>query len=109
MSDNSFNTTFGPSTPGALNLVSGQTHGSDVDIAGDTILGSVIGDPQPRLDDCSTREVVAMNRTNVGDLPNSKGITWGWFQGGFPPPAHPPPQATSPAPPQACHLNPRRA
>src|SRR5262249_14382543 len=27
MSDNSFNTVFGPSTPGALNLVSGQTHG----------------------------------------------------------------------------------
>src|SRR5579883_3313603 len=27
MSDNSFGTTFGPSTPGALNLVSGQTHG----------------------------------------------------------------------------------
>ena len=28
MSDNSYNTTFGPSTPGALNLVSGQTHGA---------------------------------------------------------------------------------
>src|SRR5262249_16804507 len=27
MSDNSFNTNFGPSTPGALNLVSGQTNG----------------------------------------------------------------------------------
>ncbi len=27
MTDNSFDTTFGPSTPGALNLVSGQTHG----------------------------------------------------------------------------------
>ncbi|HET6711159.1 alkaline phosphatase family protein, partial [Amycolatopsis sp.] len=27
MSDNSFNTVFGPSTPGALNLISGQTHG----------------------------------------------------------------------------------
>ncbi len=27
MSDNSYNTTFGPSTPGALNLISGQTHG----------------------------------------------------------------------------------
>ena len=25
MSDNSFGTTFGPSTPGALNLVAGQT------------------------------------------------------------------------------------
>ncbi len=27
MSDNSYNTTFGPSTPGALNLISGQTNG----------------------------------------------------------------------------------
>ena len=27
MSDNSWDTTFGPSTPGALNLISGQTHG----------------------------------------------------------------------------------
>ena len=28
MSDNSFSTTFGPSTPGALNLIAGQTHGA---------------------------------------------------------------------------------
>jgi len=28
MSDNSYGTTFGPSTPGALNLVSGQTNGA---------------------------------------------------------------------------------
>src|SRR6202171_5726791 len=28
MSDNSFSDTFGPSTPGALNLVAGQTHGA---------------------------------------------------------------------------------
>ena len=27
MSDNSFNSVFGPSTPGAMNLISGQTHG----------------------------------------------------------------------------------
>jgi phospholipase C len=27
MSDNSFNTAFGPSSPGAVNLASGQTHG----------------------------------------------------------------------------------
>src|SRR5262249_36261071 len=28
MNDNSFGTGFGPSTPGALNLISGQTHGA---------------------------------------------------------------------------------
>ena len=27
MSDNSYDTTFGPSTPGAINLISGQTNG----------------------------------------------------------------------------------
>src|SRR5262249_19893088 len=30
MSDNSFNTTFGPSSPGAINLVSGNTGGVDM-------------------------------------------------------------------------------
>src|ERR1700730_12711090 len=30
MSDNSFGTTFGPSTPGVLNLVAGQNHGATV-------------------------------------------------------------------------------
>ena len=31
MSDNNFGTTFGPSTAGALNLVSGNTGGVDID------------------------------------------------------------------------------
>ncbi len=88
MSDNSFNSTFGPSTPGALNLVSGQTHGVGTttgNVSGDVIAGSVIGDPQPGFDDCSTRETVTMTGQNVGDLLNAKGVTWGWFQGGFRP------------------------
>jgi len=83
MSDNSFGTGFGPSTPGALNLISGQTHGSDVDIAGDTVDQTVIGDPQPKGDKCDTRENLAMTGTNVGNLLSAHGITWGWFQGGF--------------------------
>ena len=89
MSDNSFGTTFGPSTPGHLNLIAGQTHGAidggTGDISQDVITGSVIGDPQPFFDDCSTRETVKMTGTNVGDLLNLKGYTWGWFQGGFKP------------------------
>ena len=86
MSDNSFNTTFGPSSPGALNLISGQTHGvttSSGDISEDVVEGSVIGDPQPLGDKCDTRESVRLSGQNVGDLLNAKGITWGWFQGGF--------------------------
>jgi len=90
MSDNSYDTNFGPSTPGALNLVSGQTHGATPPELGfgtpfvDTAMGSVIGDPQPAGDSCDTRaDQVTMSGRNIGDLLNQKGVTWGWFQGGF--------------------------
>jgi phospholipase C len=94
MSDNSFSTQFGPSTVGALNLISGQTHGATV-TAGSASGnvgsgGSVIGDPRPdpSLDDCTLappRTYITMTGTNVGDLLNAKNLTWGWFQGGFKP------------------------
>src|SRR6266446_9651505 len=89
MSDNSFSTTFGPSTPGALNLISGNTSGAvpknlpAVVLAFDVASGSLIGDAQPAFDKCSTRETVQMTGKNIGDLLNAKNITWGWFQGGF--------------------------
>jgi phospholipase C len=89
MSDNFFDTGFGPSTPGHLNLVSGQTHGVNIFnqpvSSGDVAPGSatVIGDPQPYYDDCSSRETVGLSGKNVGDLLNTRGLTWGWFQGGF--------------------------
>jgi len=88
MSDNHFDTVFGPSTPGALNLISGQTHGaSDPTPAADheVVEGTVVGDPQPLGDKCSTRDAVEMAATNrnVGDLLNAKNVTWGFFQGGF--------------------------
>ena len=90
MSDNSFNTTFGPSTPGALNLISGQTHGTTTpDIANNVANGTIIGDPRPVAanDDCTIASApkAAMSGTNVGDLLNKQNITWGWFQGGFKP------------------------
>ena len=99
MSDNSYGTTFGPSTPGALNLVSGQTHGAiSTDPKHDTYgavstdangVGTVINDPDPTYDDCSDPKhphiaMIDSNR-NVGDLLNAKGVTWGWFEGGFRP------------------------
>jgi phospholipase C len=84
MNDNSYDTTFGPSTPGALNLISGQTHGATPsDLSGDSIMGTVYGDGQPTGDACTTRDNLAMSGTNIGDLLNAKGVTWGWFQGGF--------------------------
>ena len=90
MSDNSFGSTFGPSTVGALNLISGQTHGATTpDIANTVEKGTVIGDPRPVAanDDCTIASApkAAMSGTNVGDLLNKQNITWGWFQGGFKP------------------------
>ncbi|MCW2952432.1 MAG: plcC [Conexibacter sp.] len=83
MSDNSYSTNFGPSTVGALNLISGQTHGAS---AGGNSAGTVIGDPDPStaLDDCATGGTV-MSGKNVGDLLSAHHVTWGWFQGGFRP------------------------
>jgi phospholipase C len=98
MSDNSYGTSVGPSTVGALNLIAGQTHGATAvafpnngtndseNVTNNIAHGTVIGDPGPAYDDCavpsySTR--VSMSGKNVGDLLNAKGQTWGWFQGGF--------------------------
>jgi phospholipase C len=95
MSDNSFGTTFGPSSPGALNLVSGNTGtvGQMINGAatnGDTVSNgqggaSLINDAQPYYDDCSTRDAVTMTGTNVGDSLNAAKLSWGFFQGGFRP------------------------
>jgi phospholipase C len=101
MNDNSYGTGFGPSTPGALNLVSGQTGGADLvnskdDAFGDlendvfmvpnTETGTLIGDADPFYDDCSgVFDRTSVTGRNIGDLLNEKHITWGWFQGGFTP------------------------
>lgn len=89
LNDNSFGTNFGPSSVGAINLISGQTHGVNIFNQplqdADVVENTVIGDPQPYYDDCSTRETVGLSGKNVGDLLNANGVTWGWFQGGFAP------------------------
>jgi phospholipase C len=92
MSDKSFETTFGPSTPGALNLISGQTHGAtptDLSQPGYPMVanGTVVNDLDPTLDDCSNGKTATLSGKNVGDLLNQKDITWGWFEGGFRPTA----------------------
>jgi phospholipase C len=93
MSDNSYSTTFGPSTPGVINLVSGQTNGVTATLngTGDEVIGgsdgslTVVGDPDPIGDVCSnpTRNQVTMGSNNIGDLLSAAGITWGSFMGGF--------------------------
>ncbi|MGW5361503.1 phospholipase C [Actinopolymorpha pittospori] len=112
LGDNAWSSVYGPSTPGALNLVSGQTHGViSVDPKTGTEnptqtatpdpytvvspdakgVGTVINDPDPAFDDCSNNSrassnaLAAMQGKNIGDLLNDKGVSWGWFQGGFRP------------------------
>ena len=86
MSDNFYGTTFGPSTPGAINLISGQTHGAaPPNLTEVTQDGTLYGDADPAYDDCSHGAKVSMSGKNLGDLLNSKNLTWGWFQGGFRP------------------------
>jgi phospholipase C len=121
MSDSFFGSTFGPSTPGHINLISGQTHGATCVnksslgllknyyytrcLKGAVSKGTMIYDPDPAYDDCSTSledsaithfvvpvndavptfSVVTMKGRNIGDLLNAKNVSWGWFSAGFKP------------------------
>ena len=106
MSDNSFSTGYGPSTPGALNLISGNTFGAICGGSGTINApacqtgfstannpgvpaaqgpGTVFSDDRPLFENCNspTQHPAEMGGRNVGDLLNARGLTWGWFQGGF--------------------------
>ncbi len=92
LNDNSYGTTFGPSSPGAVNLIAGQTAGVIDTLNGTSAVTddgngglTMIGDPDPIGDVCSspTANQVTMGGRNVGDLLNESNVTWGWFQGGF--------------------------
>jgi phospholipase C len=129
MNDNAYDTMYGPSSPGAIDLISGNNHGivgttsvksgttggvpeygnnqttgageyenvtvagGDVDVSGDTgghdshNVSTMIGDIRPLGDDCnptgSAQGTFGSSGKNVGDLLNAKGVTWGWFHGGF--------------------------
>ncbi|HEX5193791.1 MAG TPA: alkaline phosphatase family protein [Solirubrobacteraceae bacterium] len=99
LSDNSYDTQFGPSTPGALNVISGNTHGATAEGGSSTSVtnGTMNGDIDPYYDECSNSSATpsgpgeaggvtgALTGTNIGDLLNGKSLTWGWFQGGFTP------------------------
>lgn len=90
MDDNAYTDTYGPSTPGAIAVVSGTNNGAV------TVLGTgatvpdgqggltLIGDTDPAYDVCSsTRSTLMMTSRNIGDLLDAHGITWGGFMGGF--------------------------
>jgi phospholipase C len=108
MSDNSYSTTFGPSTPGAINVTSGQTFGATCGSDSTAVFpplaacpasdktatptpgnpqpagtSTVFSDDDPAYDVCSAGQTIGMGGENIGDLLDQAGITWGWFQGGF--------------------------
>jgi len=110
MSDNNYDTAFGPSSPGAINVTSGNTSGGYAADANDTSTpgtkttdagsvsalgsdgtGTIYGDIDPFYDQCSdsnhttTSPEGVLTGENIGDLLNAKHVTWGWFQGGFAP------------------------
>ena len=120
MSDNSWSDTFGPSTPGAINVVSGNTYGTICGPSGSNIntspctaapgstpatpglptaqgSGTNYSDSDPNYDKCSATQdgnsaagTIQMGGTNVGDLLDRAHLSWGWFQGGFEYPGYTP-------------------
>jgi phospholipase C len=115
MSDNSYSTTFGPSTPGAINVTAANTFGATCggdsgavfptsvpscgNASGATPTpghpqaqgpGTVYSDADPAYDVCSKGATIGIGGKNVGDLLDQAGITWGWFEGGFASPGYVP-------------------
>lgn len=99
MSDAAYTDTYGPSTPGALEAVSGQTNGMIIGATSKKPFTmatysyyvndgqggyTMINDVDPAGDICSsTTDQVSMSGKNIGDLLNGKNISWGGFMGGF--------------------------
>jgi phospholipase C len=96
MNQNAYTDTYGPSTPGAIEVVSGQNNG--VVVTGGTSANAIpdstggftlVGDLDPTGDACTiaagstVTAAMSSNNKNIGDLLNAKGLTWGGFMGGF--------------------------
>ncbi len=99
MSDNAYTDTYGPSTPGMLELVAGQTDGMKIIATTkkpSTVTAvsyyvrdgqggfTMINDVDPGFDACSVpKDQAMMTGKNIGDLLNDAGVSWGGFMGGF--------------------------
>jgi phospholipase C len=91
LNDHSFGSTFGPSTPGAINVISGQTNGviNPTNVASSIVADGQggytdINDADPTGDLCSSTSAnFSMSGKNIGDLLNTAGVSWGFFSGGF--------------------------
>ena len=91
LNDHAFGSTFGPSTPGALNLISGQTNGAVSDTGTNAAIiadgnGGFTdnGDADPTGDLCSsTSQSIHMTGNNIGAMLTAAKVSWGFFEGGF--------------------------
>jgi phospholipase C len=90
MSDNAWTDTFGPSTPGAINMFAGNTNGmvpgvgtSSNELADGQGGFTLTGDVDPAFDVCTPGTSVSSTAKNIGDLLNAADIPWGSFVGGF--------------------------
>jgi phospholipase C len=95
MSDNFFGTTCGATILGHVNIVSGQTHGAVgngpdpmnlKDGSGNWLIyqGTLVANTNSDLDHWATKKQrFHLTGKNVGDLLRAKGVTWGYFSGGF--------------------------
>jgi phospholipase C len=99
LADNVYTDTYGPSTPGMLELIAGQTDGMKIIATTkkpSTVTAvsyyvndgqggfTMINDVDPGYDLCSApKDQAMMMGRNIGDLLNDAGISWGGFMGGF--------------------------
>jgi phospholipase C len=92
LNDNSYGSTFGQSTQGAIELISGQTNGVTDQINATSFLVAAgngtfteIADGDPIGDKCSSTTWGQLHYTgnNIGQMLSKRNITWGWFEAGF--------------------------
>ncbi len=90
LNDNAYTDTYGPSTQGALEVISGTTNGAQNVVGTASTIPdgqgglTLIGDTDPAYDTCSSAtSTVRMTSKNIGDLLNAQNLTWGGFMGGF--------------------------
>jgi len=84
LNDNFYGTTFGPSTPGVLNLVAGNTHPATLTGTSTSVVdGTLVSDLDPTGDVCSSATNVQIGGQNIGNLLSAQGLSWGSFMGGF--------------------------
>ncbi len=102
MSDNYFDTEFGVTVEGHLNLLAGQTHTNSVTTINGKVARTAVLSPTWRrvptiASPGANGTPVLMTSQNIGDLMNTAGMTWGWFYGDFPQSTNSQPITTCPS------------